>query len=57
MSTLEAPKQITMENPLNSYVESKEEPTEESHTNADECICCLYSCWCFTGCLGLCFAK
>ena len=46
---LQAPKQITMENPLCTPFDSKKETKEENNDDIDSCICCMYCCWCFPG--------
>lgn len=57
MNSVEAPKQITMDNPLYASIDSNEGSIEETETNkeTDNCVCSMYCCWCVSGIIGTCF--
>jgi hypothetical protein len=49
---MEAPKQITMENPLNPPIGSHQEPIEENKEDIHSCVCCMYCSWFISGLCG-----
>jgi hypothetical protein len=56
MESLQAPMQITMDNPLNASTEPQKDPVEET-TPEETCVCLGYCCWCMSGTLGIFFTQ